>query len=66
MNHVRKKAALALLLASAFWLLASSWLFGCTPLGEALEQLDRERDRVSPPRAPRENASCAVLGPKFL
>ena len=27
---------------------------------------DREATRVSPPRAPRENASCAVLGGKNL
>lgn len=101
---------LAMLLAVAFWLLGTYFLFGCAhrpwrvtaphnfppahewnagletswinavdmwrrltapegtiydpvmrsnqpDLGEALEQLDREATRVSPPRAPRENAS---------
>jgi hypothetical protein len=73
---MRRTAFLALLLATAFWLFSTWFLFGCTPriydpltrtyqpdLGEVLEQLDRERSRVSPPRTPRENVSCAILEP---
>jgi hypothetical protein len=33
---------------------------------EVLDQLDREGDRVSPPRAPRENASCGHLEGRIL
>ena len=76
---MKRTAWLAVLIALVLWLLGTVFLFGCTariydPLtrsyqpdfGKALEQLDREATRVSPPRAPRENASCAILGGKNL
>ena len=76
---MKRPALLVIVLATAVWLLATVLLFGCAPriydpvmcsyqpdFGKALEQLDREASRVSPPRAPRENTSCAILGGKIL
>lgn len=76
---MKRTVGLAMLIALVLWLLGTVFLFGCSPriydpltrtyqpdFGKALEQLDREATRVSPPRAPRENASCAVLGGENL
>lgn len=52
-----KTARLAMLLALVLWLIGTWFLFG---------ESHRETDRVSPPRAPRENASCAILEGKNL
>ena len=116
---MKRTAGLAILLAVAFWLLGTYFLFGCAhrpwrvtaphnfppahewnapletswlnavdmwrrltapqgqiydpvmrsnqpDLGEALEQLDREATRVSPPRAVEENASGGNVGAENL
>lgn len=54
---MKRPAVLVILIAAALWLVGTWFLFG---------EPYREAPRVSPPRAPEENASCAILGGENL